>query len=102
MMGSYSVFTSMPLDCTSPPQHGVTLSEVSGKGLCIGNVPITHQALCSITKKLPGEPYYLAAPPGAYWACGTGLIPCVSTAVLNFDYCVLIKLWPPRTGNFPA
>lgn len=93
IMSSYSVYTTAPLGCTSPPENSMTLSEVSGKGLCLGNVPTTYQALCHIIEKPSAKSYYLAAPSGAYWACGTGLTPCVSSALLNSDYCILIKLW---------
>lgn len=47
--------------------------------------------------------YYLAAPNGTYWACSTGLTPCVSAAVLDetSDYCVLIELWPKVVYHDP-
>lgn len=92
IMSSYSVYTSAPLGCTSPPENSMTLSEVSGKGLCLGNIPITYQTLCHVIEKPSIRSYYLAAPPGAYWVCGTGLTPCVSSALLSSDYCVLIKM----------
>lgn len=40
--------------------------------------------------------YYLLGPNGTYWACNSGLTPCVSAQVLNqsTDFCVLIELWP--------
>lgn len=99
VLGNYTNQTSAPMSCTSIPQHRLTLSEVSGQGLCIGNVPKTHQALCNSTQQLSKGSYYLAAPNGTYWACSTGLTPCVSTTALNItsDFCVLIELWPKVT-----
>lgn len=81
------------------PHHKLTLSEVSGQGLCIGTVPATHEPLCNNTiLPSPGN-YYLTPPNGTYWACSTGLTPCVAVQILNLtsDYCVLIELWPKVT-----
>ena len=43
--------------------------------------------------------YYLEEPNGTYWACNTGLTPCISAQLLNAtaDYCVLVQLWPRIT-----
>lgn len=70
-----------------------------GQGLCIGTIPSSSQALCNQTFMTPAGQYYLAAPKGAYWACSTGLTPCISAAVLNqtSDYCILVQLWPHIT-----
>lgn len=103
VLGNYSNQTSAPSSCTSNPRHKLTLSEVSGKGICIGTVPPSHQALCNQTQAVSTGSYFLAAPIGAYWACSTGLTPCVSAAMLNIisDYCVLIELWPKFTYHDP-
>lgn len=103
VLGNYTNQTSAPTSCTSIPQHKLTLSEESGQGLCIGTIPKTHQALCNSTQKVSRGTYYLAAPNGTYWACSTGLTPCVSAAVLSetSDYCVLIELWPKVTYHDP-
>ncbi|XP_075838007.1 MLV-related proviral Env polyprotein-like [Microtus pennsylvanicus] len=100
--GAYAVYTSPPTQCTGLPQHKLTLSEVSGKGLCMGTVPSSHQALCDIIQPVPSG-YYLTAPSGTYWACSTGLTSCLSTTVLNLasDYCVLVELWPKVTYHDP-
>lgn len=76
---------------------------VSGKGLCIGTVPQSHQALCNLTREVTTGSHYLAAPNGTYWACNTGLTPCVSATVLKqtSDYCVLVELWPKITYHEP-
>nr|ACJ60908.1 envelope protein [Feline leukemia virus] len=103
ILGNYSNQTNPPPSCQSIPQHKLTISEVSGQGLCIGTVPKTHQALCNETQQGHTGAHYLAAPNGTYWACNTGLTPCISMAVLNWtsDFCVLIELWPRVTYHQP-
>nr|UTQ11735.1 envelope [Feline leukemia virus] len=103
ILGNYSNQTNPPPSCLSIPQHKLTISEVSGQGLCIGTVPKTHQALCNETQQGHTGAHYLAAPNGTYWACNTGLTPCISMAVLNWtsDFCVLIELWPRVTYHQP-
>nr|AAA43051.1 env gene polyprotein [Feline leukemia virus] len=103
ILGNYSNQTNPPPSCLSTPQHKLTISEVSGQGLCIGTVPKTHQALCNETQQGHTGAHYLAAPNGTYWACNTGLTPCISMAVLNWtsDFCVLIELWPRVTYHQP-
>nr|BEH82884.1 envelope protein [Feline leukemia virus] len=103
ILGNYSNQTNPPSSCLSIPQHKLTISEVSGQGLCIGTVPRTHQALCNETRQGHKGTHYLAAPNGTYWACNTGLTPCISMAVLNWtsDFCVLIELWPRVTYHQP-
>lgn len=103
IQGNYTNSTSAPAGCTANPQHKLTLSEVSGRGLCIGTIPQSHQTLCNSTETIAKGSYYLAAPTGTYWACNTGLTPCVSANVLNetSDYCVLIELWPKVTYHIP-
>lgn len=65
----------------------------------LGTVSHSKQMLCTRTVPVQGGNYYLAAPNGAYWACNTGLTPCISATVLNkaADYCVLVQLWPRIT-----
>lgn len=53
--------TSVPQLCSQGTQNKLTLSEVSGKGLCLGTVPLTHQALYNKT---------LWVHPGNYWLTG--------------------------------
>ncbi len=104
VLGNYSNHTSAPANCSVASQHKLTLSEVTGQGLCVGAVPKTHQALCNTTQKTSDGSYYLAAPAGTIWACNTGLTPCLSTTVLNLttDYCVLVELWPKVTYHSPG
>nr|AAG39910.1 envelope protein [Murine leukemia virus] len=104
VLGTYSNHTSAPTNCSVASQHKLTLSEVTGRGLCIGTVPKTHQALCNTTLKANKGSYYLVAPAGTMWACNTGLTPCLSATVLNrtTDYCVLVELWPRVTYHPPS
>lgn len=99
VMGAYTNHTKVPANCSTLPQHKLTLSEVTGQGRCIGKVPPSHQALCNQTETLPTGSYYLVAPAGTLWACSTGLTPCLSATVLNLtsDYCVLVEIWPKVT-----
>lgn len=92
---NFSNSTVAPQQCLTP-QHKLTLSEVSGHGLCVGQPSDTHQALCNSTLAIFISNYYLTAPKGAYWACNSGLTTCISAIVLNRtrDYCILVELWP--------
>lgn len=103
VMGNYTNQTTAPASCTTLPSHRLTLPEVSGQGLCIGTIPPTHQVLCAITKRIPTGSYYLPAPTGTYWACNTGLTPCISAPILHrsSDYCVLVEIWPKVTYHGP-
>ncbi|XP_012892230.1 PREDICTED: MLV-related proviral Env polyprotein-like [Dipodomys ordii] len=84
--------------CQTQP-HRLTLSEVSGAGLCLGKVPATHQHLCNKTISTLGPRGFLLPPTGSYWACSTGLTLCVAIEVFNHssEFCVLIQLWPRVT-----
>lgn len=101
--GNLTNQTTAPSAYASGPQHKLTLSEVSGQGLCIGTIPSTHQALCNSTQEISPGSYYLTGPNGTYWACNSGLTPCVSAQALNSasDYCVLIELWPKIVYHEP-
>lgn len=80
---------------TSPKPTGLTLTMVSGKGLCLGSVPITHHHLCANQARIPNKGY-ITAPTDGWWACGSGLTPILSLEVLNLtsDYCVLVRVYP--------
>ena len=99
--------TAIPGTPTSTMDHNqcpwgtkskLTLTEVSGSGLCIGRVPPTHQHLCNISMTLNTSEadQYLLPSNNSWWACSTGLTPCVSTSVFNQskDFCVRIQLVP--------
>ena len=73
----------------------LTFQQVTGRGLCIGNVPQTYQHLCkSINSTVTNK--YRVPPQDNWWACSTGLAPCVHRQVLNNskDFCVLVLLVP--------
>lgn len=75
--------------------HQLSLTQVTGADTCIGHPPSTL-GIYKETISISTGNYYLVPPDGTYWACSTGLTPCVSAAVLNLtqDYCVLVQLWP--------
>ena len=97
VMGTYNNTTSHD-HCSWGRSHTLTLTEVSGKGTCIGKVPLSHRHLCNVTYESPRTKltYYLSPGPNKWWACSTGLTPCVSTSVFNDirDYCILVQLVP--------
>lgn len=97
--GNYSNSTTASPTCNSLPSHKLTLTEVSGRGTCIGSIPLSHQDLCNQTRPMGKGNYYLVAGMGTYWACNTGLTPCISAAVFNqtSEFCVLIEIWPRIT-----
>lgn len=75
----------------------LTLAAVSGRGLCIGQVPSDKTHLCNQTNTTQFEEgQYLVPPLDTAWACDTGLTPCVHTSVFNQskNYCVLVQLIP--------
>lgn len=82
--------------CMWGQHHKITLTQVSGFGTCIGTRPQNHQHLCNETLKShkTSDTRYLFPGLHKWWACNTGLIPCVSTAIFDNskDYCVLVQL----------
>ena len=78
-----------------PESHdGLTLSQVSGLGLCLlGPSMLPPQALlevCNQTFMVNATSRYLGAPNGTYLACSTGLTTYVVTQTFldDRDYCV--------------
>nr|AAC96084.1 envelope protein [Gibbon ape leukemia virus] len=84
--------------CHWGTQGKLTLTEVSGHGLCIGKVPFTHQHLCNQTLSINSSEghQYLLPSNHSWWACSTGLTPCLSTSVFNQsrDFCIQVQLIP--------
>lgn len=80
----------------------LTLTDVTVSGggpcLCLGNPPPSHRHLCGRTLSIArtDDSYYLVPSPVGWWACNTGLIPCLSTNVFDpsRDFCVMIQLLP--------
>uniref|UniRef100_A0A8C9CAV5 Envelope protein n=1 Tax=Phocoena sinus TaxID=42100 RepID=A0A8C9CAV5_PHOSS len=73
----------------------LTLASVLGNGTCVGTPPSSHRHLCA-NLSLPQGSGYLLPPPDGWWACNTGLTPCISLEVLkaSTDFCVLVQLVP--------
>ena len=84
--------------CAWGNSHKLTLTEVTGAGTCLGNPPATCKHLCNETLKSPktSKTRYLIPDSDKWWACSTGLTPCMATSVFdgNKDYCVLVQLVP--------
>lgn len=99
--------TSSHTSCSWGTGQKLTLTEVSARnpGLCIGTPPSTHKHLCGQIQSVSRieANYYLVPSPVGWWACNTGLTPCVSTKVFNssHDFCVMIQLLP-RVYYHPA
>ena len=92
------IYTSDHTQCRWGTQSKLTLTEVSGSGICLGRVPPTHQHLCNQTLPVntAQDTQYLLPSNDSWWACSTGLSPCVSTSVFNQskDFCVMVQLVP--------
>lgn len=90
--------TSDSSQCPWGENRKLTLTAVSGSGLCLGRVPQDKEYLCNQTQTVQsmGGDQYLVPPIDTVWACNTGLTPCVSTSVFNNskDYCILVQLVP--------
>nr|AYN72242.1 envelope protein [Crocuta crocuta]AYN72243.1 envelope protein [Crocuta crocuta]AYN72244.1 envelope protein [Crocuta crocuta] len=78
----------------------LTIQEVTGSGLCVlGNggtlTTFPHLShLCNQTMTATGSSY-LRPPSGAWFACTSGLTPCIHPQVLENDtLCVLVTLFP--------
>ena len=92
--------TSSHTSCSWGTGQILTLTEVSARnpGLCIGTPPPTHKHLCGRIQSVAKTEtnYYLVPFPVGWWACNSGLTPCVSTKVFesSHDFCVMIQLLP--------
>lgn len=78
------------------PNVRLTLSAVTGQGLCVGKVPPTHEHLCNQTWTNVSSSGFLLPPVDGWWACSSGVTPCVNLQVLSDtgDFCVLVQLVP--------
>ena len=96
ILENFSNQTSPPNQCNNPGLHKLTLPQVGGQELCIGKVPASHTALCNQTIQAGHGNYYLVPPNNTWWACNTGLTPCLSVAVMDLtqDFCVLTQVMP--------
>ncbi|KAG3292862.1 hypothetical protein H1C71_014276 [Ictidomys tridecemlineatus] len=88
-----------PSSCNWGTKHMLTLSEVTGSGTCLGHPPLLgNNELCArtISKLSSDKSKYVVPSTGQYWACDTGITPCVSIATFNQsrNFCVLVKIYP--------
>lgn len=94
--GTYNTTSSS--SCDWGGDHKLTLPKVTGTGLCVGTPPADRQQLCARTVQVnrTGEDSYLAPEEGTWWACNTGLTPCISSSLFNnsIHYCVMVRLFP--------
>ncbi|AAC31806.1 envelope glycoprotein [Mus dunni endogenous virus] len=90
--------TSDHSQCLWGENRKLTLTAVSGNGLCLGQVPQDKWHLCNQTQNIrPNKGgQYLVPPIDTVWACNTGLTPCISMSVFNSskDFCILVQLIP--------
>lgn len=94
--GSYNSSSSPSVCRWSNSNHRLTMTAISGKGTCIGQVPPEHSHICNQTIAVNDTGEYLLPPQNAWWACASGLTPCLHLSALNRtnDYCVLVHLVP--------
>lgn len=109
VQGTISAVVESNKYCRHSP-HSLTLEQVPGQGLCVGEIPAAKDFLCNskypLTTVLQNSVYPLTASTVEYptppkkndigWACFSGLIPCAYTTVLKNSkgYHVLISLVP--------
>uniref|UniRef100_A0A8C6A4Q9 Envelope protein n=1 Tax=Marmota marmota marmota TaxID=9994 RepID=A0A8C6A4Q9_MARMA len=93
--GDFTYGTST--SCHWETSHRLTLPAITGSGTCIGNSPRSEELCARTATVTPSDPStYLVPPTGLYWACDTGITPCVVTAIFNQskDFCVLVQIYP--------
>lgn len=80
--------------------QGITLSQVTGKGRCIGAIPRDKQHLCEeiirVKDSTPPAEWLLPAA-NTKWVCqGIGVTPCLSLKLFNHsnDYCIQVTIIP--------
>lgn len=75
-------------------QGKITLQAVSGSGLCLGPVPISHRHLCNQIITPQNNQKYLIPNNNTWWACSDDLTPCVYAPLLDNSFCVQVSLIP--------
>ena len=80
-------------------RQGMTLSQVSGKGRCLGKIPLEKDHLCGVKTSLKGKPSadWLIPARNTKWICSkTGITPCLSLRVFNEsdEYCIQVIIVP--------
>jgi hypothetical protein len=79
--------------------NGLSLSQVSGLGLCVTrNTPLPQYAhLCNVTLAPEISSQYVVPPNDTWWVCLHGITPCLSASAFfteNSDFCILVQLIP--------
>jgi len=79
--------------------NGLSLSQVSGLGLCVGgsHLPTMYSQLCNQTIAPDKYSQYLLPQNDTCWICLDGLIPCLTTEAFftdSSDFCILVQLVP--------
>lgn len=79
--------------------NGLSLSQVSGLGLCVvgSDTPTQYTHLCNQTTSPDKDSSYLLPQNDTWWICLDGLSPCLATEAFSTDssdFCVLVQLVP--------
>jgi hypothetical protein len=99
---TYNASTSEnPTQCSwGDHKRGLTIQQVSGQGICLGEVPGEKQDLCATIDNNPtwgdGIKWVILKSNG-WWVCSQSrLTPCLSTKVFNDskEFCVLVTVLP--------
>uniref|UniRef100_A0A8C0TYL8 Envelope protein n=1 Tax=Cyanistes caeruleus TaxID=156563 RepID=A0A8C0TYL8_CYACU len=79
------------------PRKGITLEQVSGKGVCIGNRQVIqcHEEICDTPVTLDKTESWVIPAASGIWTCSsTGITPCIS--IKHFDetndFCVQVVI----------
>ncbi|KFU83451.1 hypothetical protein M959_00067, partial [Chaetura pelagica] len=77
---------------------GLTITSVTGKGVCLGKIPHHLKHLCNVTITSPKRPAdWIISTKNGRWVCESlGVTPCISASHFNYshDYCVQILIVP--------
>lgn len=88
---------SNPSECSWGQEIGITLTQVKGKGKCVGTIPKDRKELCSDTQEINQIHQWLIPANNTRWVCSSiGATPCLSLKLLNasHDFCVQVVIVP--------
>uniref|UniRef100_A0A8C3BRE4 Envelope protein n=1 Tax=Cairina moschata TaxID=8855 RepID=A0A8C3BRE4_CAIMO len=88
---------SNPSKCSWGQEIGITLTQVMGKGRCIGTVPRDKNDLCHATEKMDQTHKWLIPANNTRWVCSLlGVTPCLSLKLFStsHDFCVQVVIIP--------
>lgn len=86
-----------PHKCNWGQEVGITLTQVTGKGRCIGTVPKGKKDLCNVTENGYQSHNWLIPANNTRWVCSSlGVTPCLSLKLFNssHDFCVQVVIIP--------